>query len=170
MNIDELAGVGPKSAALFRDLGIETSRELLDYLPFRYEDLRYPTPSIVLGASGGEENAVGVVTHVKERRVGRGMEIVEVRLRDDIGEFTAKWIGRNRYAYGRFKQGMRLFVRGRVERTLAGATINVTQYAQLRDGEPRRDGAGLSGEQGADDAQDRDRHSQESAGVTRSVG
>jgi ATP-dependent DNA helicase RecG len=136
MNIDELAGVGPKSAALFRDLGIETSRELLDYLPFRYEDLRYPTPSNVLGASGGEENAVGVVTHVKERRVGRGMEIVEVRLRDDIGEFTAKWIGRNRYAYGRFKQGMRLFVRGRVERTLAGATINVTQYAQLRDGEP----------------------------------
>src|SRR5580658_6218654 len=134
MKIGELAGVGPKSAPLFRELGIETARDLLDYLPFRYEDLRYPTPSNALGSSGGEENAVGTVTHVKERRV-RGLEIVEVRLRDDAGEFTATWIGRNRYVYVRFKEGMRLFVRGRVERTLAGAVINVTQYATLREGE-----------------------------------
>jgi ATP-dependent DNA helicase RecG len=138
VKIEDLAGVGPKSAPLFRDLGIESSADLLDYLPFRYDDLRFPTPSNVLGATGGEENAVGVVTHVRERRVNRGMEIVEVRLRDEAGEFVAKWIGRNRYVYGRFKEGMRLFVRGRVERTLAGATVNVTQYAHLRDGEGYR--------------------------------
>lgn len=138
MKIEDLAGVGPKSAPLFRDLGIESSADLLDYLPFRYDDLRFPKPSNVLGATGGEENAVGVVTHVRERRVNRGMEIVEVRLRDEAGEFVAKWIGRNRYVYGRFKEGMRLFVRGRVERTLAGVTVNVTQYAHLRDGEGYR--------------------------------
>ena len=134
MKIGELNGVGVKSVPLFRELGIETSRDLLDYLPFRYEDLRYPTPSTALGTTGGEENAVGVVIAVKERRV-RGLEIVEARLHDDAGEFTAKWIGRNRYVYGRFKEGMRLFVRGRVERTLAGAVINVGQYALLRDGD-----------------------------------
>jgi ATP-dependent DNA helicase RecG len=134
VKIGDLTGVGAKSVPLFRELGIETSRDLLDYLPFRYEDLRYPTPSTALGTTGGEENAVGVVTAVKERRV-RGLEIVETRLHDDAGEFTAKWIGRNRYVYGRFKEGMRLFVRGRVERTLAGAVINVGQYAHLRDGE-----------------------------------
>jgi ATP-dependent DNA helicase RecG len=134
VKIGDLTGVGAKSVPLFRGLGIETSRDLLDYLPFRYEDLRYPTPSTALGSTGGEENAVGVVTAVKERRV-RGLEFVETRLQDDAGEFTAKWIGRNRYVYGRFKEGMRLFVRGRVERTLAGAVINVGQYAQLRDGE-----------------------------------
>jgi len=138
VKIEDLAGVGPKSAPLFRDLGIESSADLLDYLPFRYDDLRFPKPSNVLGATGGEENAVGVVTHVRERRVNRGMEIVEVRLRDEAGEFVAKWIGRNRYVYGRFKEGMRLFVRGRVERTLAGVTVNVTQYAHLRDGEGYR--------------------------------
>lgn len=137
MKIGELAGVGPKSAPLFRALGIETSRDLLDYLPFRYEDLRFPTPSNALGSSGGEENAVGIVGAVKERRV-RGLEIVEVRLRDDAGEFTAKWIGRNRYVVGRFKEGMRLFVRGRVEKTLAGAVVNVTHYAMLHDGETYR--------------------------------
>ncbi|HEY5339395.1 MAG TPA: hypothetical protein VIK27_00080, partial [Candidatus Aquilonibacter sp.] len=134
MKIGKLVGVGPKSAALFAQLGITTSHDLLDYLPFRYEDLRFPTPSTALGSSGGEENAVGVVTHVKERRV-RGLEIVDVRLRDEAGEFGAKWIGRNRYVVGRFKDGMRLFVRGRVERTLAGSIINVSQYAILRDGE-----------------------------------
>jgi ATP-dependent DNA helicase RecG len=133
--IADLAGVGPKTAPLFRELGIETARALLDYLPFRYEDLRYPTPAARLGESGGEENAVGRVIDVKERRV-RGLEIVEVRLEDDRGgSFVAKWIGRNRYVYGRFQAGMRLFVRGRVDRTLAGPAVNVTQYAQLAPGE-----------------------------------
>ncbi|HTX59932.1 MAG TPA: ATP-dependent DNA helicase RecG [Verrucomicrobiae bacterium] len=131
LDIGELAGVGPKTAPLFRELGIVTARDLLDYLPFRYEDLREPVPAARLGESGGEENAVGNVVFVKERRV-RGLEIVEVRLRDDAGdEFLAKWIGRNRYAYGRFREGMRLFVRGRVERTLAGPAVNVAQYAML---------------------------------------
>jgi ATP-dependent DNA helicase RecG len=136
--IADLAGVGPKTAPLFRELGIETARALLDYLPFRYEDLRYPTPAARLGESGGEETAVGRVVDVKERRV-RGLEIVEVRLEDDTGgSFVAKWIGRNRYVYGRFQAGMRLFVRGRVDRTLAGPAVNVTQYAQLAPGEEYR--------------------------------
>ncbi|HVA28172.1 MAG TPA: hypothetical protein VNF68_08325, partial [Candidatus Baltobacteraceae bacterium] len=128
--IGELAGVGPKSAPLFAALGIASASDLLEYLPFRYDDLRFPTKSSALGTHPGEENAVGRVTHVKERRV-RGLEIVEVRLRDEAGEFVAKWIGRNRYVIGRFKEGMRLFVRGRAERTLAGPAINVTHYAQL---------------------------------------
>jgi ATP-dependent DNA helicase RecG len=137
--IETLAGVGPKSAPLFRELGIHTAQALLDYLPFRYEDLREPTPAALLGTTGAsEENAVGRVLAVKERRI-RGLEIVEVRLADDAdASFSAKWIGRNRYVYGRFHEGMRLFVRGRVERTLAGPVVNVSQYAQLGPGEPYR--------------------------------
>jgi ATP-dependent DNA helicase RecG len=111
---------------------------LLEYLPFRYEDLREPTPASKLGEAEGEENAVGTIFHVKDRRV-RGLEIVEARLRDDEGgEFLAKWIGRNRYVYGRFHDGMRLFVRGRAERSLAGATINVSKYEILSPGETYR--------------------------------
>ena len=136
--IAALSGVGPKTAALFRELGIDSAPALLEHLPFRYDDLRSATPAALLGRSGGEENAVGRVASVKERRV-RGLEIVEVRLLDDAGEpFEAKWIGRNRYAYGRFREGMRLFVRGRVTRTLAGPAINVSHYGQLADGEEYR--------------------------------
>ncbi|HVA34093.1 MAG TPA: DEAD/DEAH box helicase, partial [Candidatus Baltobacteraceae bacterium] len=130
-DVASLAGVGPKTAPLFRELGIDTAAALLDYLPFRYEDLRFPTPAARLGESGGEENAVGIVAGVKERRV-RDLEIVEARMVDDDGNgFTAKWIGRRRFVYGRFHDGMRLFVRGRVERSLAGPVVNVVHYAQL---------------------------------------
>jgi ATP-dependent DNA helicase RecG len=107
-------------------------------LPFRYEDLRFPTPAARLGETGGEENALGRVVAVKERRV-RGLEIVEVAMADNAGgDFTAKWIGRNRFVYGRFHEGMRLFVRGRVERSFSGPTINVAHYAMLAEGEAYR--------------------------------
>ena len=136
--IASLRGVGPKTAPLFRDLGIDTAAALLEYLPFRYDDFRFPTPAARLGESGGEENAVGRITGLKERRV-RGLEIVEARLADDSGApFIAKWIGRNRYVYGRFREGMRLFVRGRVERLLSGPVVNVGHYAQLGDDEEYR--------------------------------
>lgn len=123
---------------LFGDLGVETAQDLLEHLPFRYDDLRFATPAARLGESGAEENAAGRVVGVKERRV-RGLEIVELRLIDDAGDgFTAKWIGRNRYVYGRFKEGMRLFVRGRVERSFSGPIVNVSQHGMLADGESYR--------------------------------
>jgi ATP-dependent DNA helicase RecG len=138
LDIADLSGVGPKTAPLFRELGIETAAALLEYLPFRYEDLRFPTPAIHLGETGGEENAVGRVTGIKERRV-RGLEIVELRLVDDVGgPFVAKWIGRNRYVYGRFHEGLRVFVRGRVERTFSGPVVNVSHYTQLGEDEAYR--------------------------------
>lgn len=139
MDIDELAGVGAKSAALFRELGVRSARDLLEYLPFRYDDLRFPTSAAALGTTGNaEENAVGVIDHVAERRV-RDLEIVEVRMHDASGSFTAKWLGRRRFVIGRFREGMRLFVRGRIDsRTLAGAVINVSQYATLAEGETYR--------------------------------
>jgi ATP-dependent DNA helicase RecG len=137
-DIAALRGVGPKTAVLFAELGIESAQDLLEYLPFRYDDLRFATPAARLGDSGVEENAVGQVLGVKERRV-RGLEIVELRLVDDAGGgFTAKWIGRNRYVYGRFREGMRLYVRGRVERSLTGPIVNVAQHRVLADGEPYR--------------------------------
>jgi ATP-dependent DNA helicase RecG len=138
LDVEELAGVGAKTGPLFRELGIESAQALLDYLPFRYEDLRFPTPAANLGSASGEENAVGRIVGIKERRV-RDLEIVEARLLDERGDaFTAKWIGRRRFVYGRFREGMRLFVRGRVDRTFAGPVVNVAQYAQLAEGQTYR--------------------------------
>ncbi len=133
LGIGELAGVGGKSEPLFRDLGIVTAKDLLDYFPFRYEDLREPTPAaglLTAESNESEVNALGRIVSVRERRA-RGLEIVEVTARDQSGTFVAKWIGRHRYVIGRFHEGMRIFVRGRPERSLAGPIISVSHYRIL---------------------------------------
>jgi ATP-dependent DNA helicase RecG len=137
IGIGELDGVGEKSERLFVELGITTAQELLDDLPFRYDDLREATPVERLG-DDGEVNVVGRVESVRERRGRGGMEIVEVRARDDTGSFVAKWFGKRRFVYGRFHEGMRLFVRGRLERTLAEPVVNVAHYRVLTEGERYR--------------------------------
>lgn len=139
--ISALDGVGPKSASLFRGLGIETASDLLHCFPYRYDDWREPTPAaslqVVAQESAGEVNALGRVLAVKERRA-RDYEIVEVRARDDSGVFIAKWIGRHRFVIGRFREGMRLFVRGRLERSLLEPIVNVSHYRMLAEDEVYR--------------------------------
>lgn len=142
LTVADLDGVGEKSARLFAELEIKTARDLLDYFPFRYDDLREPIPAaeLRLAASNGagEVNALGCVVDVKERRVRSGLEIVEVRAEDASGAFVAKWIGYHRYAIGRFHPGMRIFVRGRLERSLIDPIVNVEHYRVLHDGEVYR--------------------------------
>ncbi len=134
--IETLAGVGKGTAERFAELGIHTAEDLLNDFPHRYEDLRFATPSDMLGSTQAEDNAVGRIVAVRERRA-RHLAIIEARLQDDRGTFTAKWFGRP-YLAGAFKEGQRLFVRGRAARTLAGATINVGSHRVLGEDEEYR--------------------------------
>lgn len=131
MLIAELAGVGKETAAKFGELSIRTAEDLLGTFPFRYEDLRFPTPAARLGerGEGFEENAVARVVRVRERRA-RNLAIVEAEMADDTGTFVAKWFGRA-YLLGSLKPGMRLFVRGRVSRMTGGMTLNVATHKVL---------------------------------------
>ncbi len=138
----EIAGLKRRRAedrAALCDRWVSIPREaLLEYLPFRYDDLRFPTPARVSAKAREKRTRSDGSTGVKERRV-RGLEIVEVRCATmPETPFTAKWIGRNRYVFGRFRDGMRLFVRGRVERNFTGPTVNVAHYAQLAEDERYR--------------------------------
>ena len=112
---------------------MRTPLDLLTDFPFRYEDLRFPTPSSQLGGTDSEQNAVGRVVWVRDRRA-RHLTIVEAELEDDHGTFVATWFGRT-YLMGALKKGMRLFVRGRVQRTLAGAKMNVSMHRVLAENE-----------------------------------
>jgi ATP-dependent DNA helicase RecG len=73
---------------------------------------------------------------VRERRARR-LAIVEAELADDSGTFVAKWFGRS-YLMGALRKGMRLFVRGRTQRTLAGPAMNVSTHKTLAPGEAYR--------------------------------
>lgn len=135
MELEELGGVGKDTAARFRELGIETARDLLNHFPYRYDDLREATPAAELGRkpatddASSEENAVGTITSVRERRARR-LAIVEAEIADESGTFVAKWFGRS-YLMGALRKGMRIFVRGRTQRTLAGAMMNVSIHKVL---------------------------------------
>lgn len=140
MLLSALEGIGKDSIPKFAELGIASAQDLLSYFPYRYEDLRFPAPAAQLGlraldAQAGEENAVGTIVSVRERRAR--IAIVEAEIEDQSGRFTAKWFGR-KYLIGALKTGMRLFVRGRVSRTLAGASMNVAAHKVLADGEAYR--------------------------------
>ena len=95
--------------------------------------MRFPTPAARLGSTEAEENAVGHIVWVRERRA-RNLAIVEAELEDDSGTCIATWFGRN-YLIGTFKKGMKLFVRGRTQRTLAGAKMNVSTHRVLAEDE-----------------------------------
>ena len=111
MKLDELAGVGKSSADRVAELGIHTPLDLLNDFPFRYDDLRVVTPAAELAKNDGvEENAIGTIVWVRERRARR-LAIVEAELADESGSLTAKWFGRS-YLMGALRQGMRLLPRG----------------------------------------------------------
>jgi ATP-dependent DNA helicase RecG len=76
---------------------------------------------------------VGTIVWVRERRA-RNLAIVEAELQDESGTFIATWFGRS-YLIGSLKKGMRLFVRGRVQRTLAVAKMNVSTHRVLDEDE-----------------------------------
>ena len=131
------AALAQRPRTFLRSSASRAREQLSDHLPFRYEDLRFGTPPSASDNPAAKRSGRNVVA-VKERRA-RYLEIVEVTMRDDGGDlFTAKWIGRNRYVYGRFHEGMRLFVRGRVERSFTGPSVNVAHYGVLHDGETYR--------------------------------
>ena len=137
MKLDELAGVGTSSVERFAELGILTPVDLLNHFPFRYDDLRAVTPAADLGREdGAEQNAIGTIVWVRERRARR-LAIVEAELADSSGTFVAKWFGRS-YLMGALRKGMRLFVRGRTQRTLTGPAINVAIHKTLAENESYR--------------------------------
>ncbi|MBV8689169.1 MAG: ATP-dependent DNA helicase RecG, partial [Candidatus Eremiobacteraeota bacterium] len=92
ITLTDLAGVGKELAARFDELGVRTPSDLLNHFPFRYDDLRIVTPAAQLRAGDNEENAVGTIVWVRERRAR--LPIIEAEIEDQTGRFVATWFGR----------------------------------------------------------------------------
>ena len=127
-----LAGVGKELAARFEELGVRTPVDLLNHFPFRYDDLRIVTPAAHLAQGENEQNAVGTIAWVRERRTR--LPIVEAEIEDDTGRFVATWFGRA-YLIGALRKGQRIFVRGRVTKMRGVTAMNVTIHRTLDDGD-----------------------------------
>jgi len=110
-----LRGVGPQRAALLEERGISTVADLLAYLPFRYEDrIRFtPIAEIIPGQPhtilAEVANAGGTIRFAR----GRG-GVFHIAVRDGSGTLYARFF-HGSYLEGKFKQGQRLVMHGKVD-------------------------------------------------------
>ncbi len=128
-------------------LGITTLRDLIRHFPYRYDDLRAPTriaDLLAIGGDGssatvgGEHNVLGTVTHCKHLRLrGRIRAKTTATIDDGTGAIAAVWYGRP-YLASQLAAGSRVFIRGRVEHSLTGATMNVSRHRVLKGDEEYR--------------------------------
>jgi ATP-dependent DNA helicase RecG len=126
----------PVLAAQLDRLGIATVRDLVRHYPTRYDDLRAPVKIADLPpAPDGEVNVLGTLTRISHVRLrGRVRSKSTAVVEDGSGMLQAVWFGRP-YLMTQLKAGMRVFLRGRVERTLAGPRMSVGQHRVVQDGE-----------------------------------
>ncbi|MBV8263738.1 MAG: hypothetical protein JOY87_07965, partial [Candidatus Eremiobacteraeota bacterium] len=127
-----------RTTACLERLGISTVRDLVRHFPYRYDDLRQPTPIAELTKDGSgsdgspEDNVLGNVVHFKHIRLrGRIRSKTTATIDDGTGTLLAVWYGRP-YLGSQLAAGTRVFVRGRVDRTLTGVTMNVSKHRVLK--------------------------------------
>jgi len=127
--VTSLGNVRPQTVEQLDKLGIRTVRDLIHHYPARYDDLRSPVRiADIPAAPDAEINVLGVISQFKHVRLrGRVRSKSTALIEDGSGMLRAVWFGRP-YLGGQLKPGMKIFVRGRVERTLAGPLMSVTQH------------------------------------------
>ena len=126
----------PQLVAALDRLGLKTVRDLVRHYPARYDDLRAPVRiSDLGGAPEGDVNVLGLITRIAHVRLrGRVRSKSTAVVEDGSGTLQAVWFGRP-YIMTQLKAGMRVFLRGRVERTLAGPRMSVSQHRVVKEGE-----------------------------------
>lgn len=87
----QIRGIGPKYLRKLKVLNIETVRDLIFHLPFRYEDFSKVIPIAELG--GNEQATIrGMVQQVSVKQTWRKkMFITEATVQDDTGAVRAVW-------------------------------------------------------------------------------
>lgn len=89
MNLSGIKGVGPTRLEALRAMGIGSLRDLLYYLPVRYEDRTVPTP--IAEAHEGPVMVQGVVNDAPKFSRFNGLARVTASLHDDSGRLSIAW-------------------------------------------------------------------------------
>ncbi len=90
--VSTLPGVGPMAAADFKLLGITSVRDLLDHVPFRYDDYSKKPPLAQVRA--GEALTVTAKVRTISTRPSKNnprLKVTEAILQDESGELKAVW-------------------------------------------------------------------------------
>lgn len=119
-SIRRIRGVGPQRAEILRRAGIETVRDLLEFLPFRYEDRRVAVPIVSLTPDTPSALLKGCVVAMRARvtRLQR-MELLEVAIDDGSAIIDVVWFNQP-FLADRIAKGDTLLIYGRPKVSPAG--------------------------------------------------
>lgn len=117
--IEELKGVGKKTAALFSKLGIYSIGQLLNFYPRNYED--WTNVSYITDTSDGELCCVrGTISSViKVSLIKGGKTLAKVNACDDSGSMELVFFN-NKYISSMLEYGKTYFFYGKITRNLYG--------------------------------------------------
>ena len=87
--IQEVKGIGPKTAEVLHKAGIFTLRDLVYHLPRDYEDFQQAQK--ISDLKPGNVVVKAKVEGIKLRRMRRNLILVEATLRDKSGAIRAVW-------------------------------------------------------------------------------
>lgn len=130
--VQYVKGVGPKRASLFKRLGIETLKDLLYFVPKRYEDRSNLKPINSL-ESDTYHTVFCQVVDVQEERIRNNLTLIKARVRDNTGEATAIWFNQT-YLKNILKKGTRLYLYGNISRRYGKIEIQNPDY-EIADGD-----------------------------------
>ena len=88
-SLDQIKGVGPKTAAELRRAGLETVGDILLFLPRKHEDFTHVTPIAEL--QPGKVTIRARCQQISTRPVRRGLRLTTAVLADDTSKLNAVW-------------------------------------------------------------------------------
>lgn len=111
-SITAIKGVGPELAKKFKQLGINTVADLIDYYPRRYDD--FSKLSAIKSLKPGIVTIEATVKQIKGRYVRRGMHVTEAVASDASGSVRLVWFNQP-YREGAIKPGAIYYISGLFE-------------------------------------------------------
>ena len=129
-NVTALSGVGPKTQAELRNLGIETCLDLLLHLPIRYQDRSKITPidQLLVG-----EEALIEGTIVSTSLSYRGRRSLECIIQDEEKEMTLRFFFFNKHQQAALTQGTWIRAFGATKQWGKSITMIHPEYKTFRD-------------------------------------
>jgi len=113
-NVQMVKGVGPQRAELLAQRGIYTLEDLLNYLPFRYEDRIHFSKIKDVQPNGTYTLRARVMSGQAVRGMYGRDAIYHLLVQDDTGSMPCKFF-HGGYLEGRLKPGQELILHGKVE-------------------------------------------------------
>ncbi len=124
-------GIGPKRSERLARLGVHTLRDLLYFLPRRYDDYSHLLPINRLEL-GQEMTIIGTVKKAYTRKTRRGGTIFKAVLADGTGSVEVTWFNQD-YLANTIKPGHQIVVSGEVDQYLGRLCFTSPEWEPLRE-------------------------------------